>query len=265
MLSNLGLIPELSPGYLFGLCQNPNFYAQEFNGQHYSVPNHLREIIVENVHDTRLYFTNLHELETLSISRNLATVPSHYLEGCEKLDTVTLPPSTISIESYAFSGLINLRRVFFSSRLASIGRYAFYDCQSLNTIDLTNIKEIGVGAFKNCQMLNNINISANIEELPEEIFENCQMLNRINLNTGLTTVRENAFNSCTSLGTIILPDTVTHVEKFAFMNCDKRLEAEIKSPDTASNWHPLWLCLTEPRKPGQPNTAVRLKVNYRGI
>ncbi|MCD8291435.1 MAG: leucine-rich repeat domain-containing protein, partial [Prevotella sp.] len=90
------------------------------------------------------------------VNLNITVIPDYTFHGCIALEQIELPRDLTSIGNYAFAGKdepMALKSISFdnNSQLQSIGKYAFYYCENITSIKITNnITIIGAGAFANC-------------------------------------------------------------------------------------------------------------------
>jgi hypothetical protein len=104
--------------------------------------------------------------------------------------------------------------------VTTIGDYAFYDCESLTSIELpASVTEIGDYAFYACKSLTNVKLPASVTEIGQWAFYSCTSLTSIELPSSLTTIGVCAFSSCTSLTSIELPASLTSIGDSAFAWC----------------------------------------------
>ena len=117
-----------------------------------------------------------------------------------------------SIDKDAFKENANLHSVTFaeSSQVDSIGANAFYWCESLDTITLSNMTYIGGSAFQNCTSLRVVNIPSDVK------------------------LDANAFVAC-SKATIFVPETLNIVEN-SNLFYDAKLVVFSGSPANTSSW-----------------------------
>lgn len=141
--------------------------------------------------------------------------------------------------------------------ITSIGHWAFYQCASLNEINIPNsVISIGEYAFSGCNALKEINIpygvisignyacykstylekisiSDSVTSIGMSAFGYCTSLKEINIPDSVTSIGSSAFESCMSLKTITLPDSVTSIANWTFNGCIA-LE-EINIPDSVTS------------------------------
>ena len=85
----------------------------------------------------------------------------------------------------------------FDGKVTTIGELAFYDCDSLTSVNIPNsVTTIGNDAFLSCTSLTSVTI-------PDSV----------------TTIGEWAFGSCTRPTSVTIPDSVTSIGGWAFYNC----------------------------------------------
>jgi hypothetical protein len=105
--------------------------------------------------------------------------------------------------------------------VTSIGECAFYDCRSLDSIDLPeSLTSIGDNAFSGCDSLSSIDLPRSLTSIGEGAFSGCDSLSSIDLPESLTSTGDNAFSGCDSLSSINLPESLTSIGEGAFSGCD---------------------------------------------
>lgn len=113
------------------------------------------------------------EFENTSITM----IGNYMFSGCEKLKTVIIPNSLkiIGEGAFSYSGLTEID-IPKDCQLVTINSKAFYDCQDLQSIDITkNVTTIGSQAFYQCYELKTITIySSKLNDFPirHQIFYN---------------------------------------------------------------------------------------------
>ena len=129
----------------------------------------------------------------------------------------TLPSSSLP------AGLRSVRTVS-NARLASIEPQAFSGCQSLTSLDLSQVTgalTIKAGAFEGCSSLASVDLPSSLASLGERAFAHCSSMQvvRGNLNR-LASVGSAAFAHCTALTTISLASSqVGELAQDVFAQC----------------------------------------------
>ena len=150
-----------------------------------------------------------------STGYTLVSIGSSSFSGYEKLTSVVIPESVISIGLFAFEGCTSL-----PSGITGIGHSAFALCRSLTSITLpSGITEIGESAFSGCTSLTSITLPSGITKISWKAFKGCTSLASITLPSGITKISWQAFEGCTSLASITLPSDITTIESGAFIGC----------------------------------------------
>lgn len=84
------------------------------------------------------------------------------------VETISLRENYKSIKTLQFSSLNHLKSIR-SDYIQIIDDYAFFDCNSLEEVDMINATYIGFGAFSNCESLNKLRISTPVDNLNKVI------------------------------------------------------------------------------------------------
>ena len=139
-----------------------------------------------------------------------------------------------SIAADAFKSCTSVTAVTIPSSVKYIGDFAFYDCDKLAKVTMTDsVIEIGVGAFRGCDALNNVVLPASITTIADQLFWECSSLANITFGNAVTVIGEGAFYNCDALAAITVPSTVTEVKAVAFYGCDALVDITVPASVTA--------------------------------
>lgn len=125
-----------------------------------------------------------------------------------KSGSYTVPDTVLSFMSGAFEGC-SLNEIHMSEecKLQTLGYRTFYDCDSLEEIDIPNgIFSIDNYAFAYCDNLQKVNISDNsqLSGIYKGAFYKDEKLTALNMPDGVQEIGEYAFYGCTSMNDIQL-------------------------------------------------------------
>lgn len=104
--------------------------------------------------------------------------------GCQLLESITLPDYLYLIGNHSFGGCSNLRELILPDSLEIIADSALSGCHSITELTLpSNIKSIGSYAFNGCSALEEINIKSFLPPYIHDktIFNDCSSLKSINV------------------------------------------------------------------------------------
>ena len=181
-------------------------------------------------------FYHCRNLKSVVLSENMTSLPMGtnktnngwvdygFFEGCELLESITIPNS-----------------------VTSIGNRAFAECTALTSITIPNsVTEVGGGVFYGCSSLKSVVLSENMTSLPignkkeswgesyyYGFFERCSSLTSIEIPNSVTEIGSSAFNNCTSLTSITIPNSVTEVGGGVFYGCES-LQSVVLSENMTS-------------------------------
>ena len=172
---------------------------------------------------------------------------SSIFNGCSSLYDLKMPSNCQIIEDNAFANCSSLPYCNMA-RVRTIGKLAFYNCSSLNSINISwgvtaiadftfcgctsltyislpnTLKTIGDRAFIQCTGLTEIDLPEDVESIAYGVFGLCSGLKKVTLPAKLNSIGDNAFDGCTSLTNLTVKmKTPTTVNENTFNNvpCDK--------------------------------------------
>ena len=192
-------------------------------------------------------FTNCRALLTMELPATVETLGFAMLEGCGKLESLTLPFAgghrvgyTPSEESegtaettylgYLFgSSDYTLTKGFLPASLISVtllegcgdvAPNAFFECSPLREVHLPDgVSAIGRRAFYGCEGMIDMTLPDTVTSLGDDAFGGCLRLTSFHGGQGLKTLGVQAFMNCLSLKTVTLPTGVTSLPNSCFAGC----------------------------------------------
>jgi len=180
------------------------------------------------------------DIETTDIPENF-TLGSEMFAGCQKLHSVNLLGSHITIPERCFCNCINLTEIDIT-KTAFIKNEAFCGCQNLSVstipadtlvsasafeetgvtdVVIEDISKIDNRVFADCKSLKKltINVADGPTSVPSALVKGCENLQTV-MFTGrtqnLTVIEAAAFKETKNLNTVSLPDTIKTISKEAF-------------------------------------------------
>ena len=182
-------------------------------------------------------------IEYVNIYGNITRIGAHAFEGCSNLQEIISYDAyedvyyrTVSVGNAACAGCKNLQNFTFDC--ISIGERAFYHCQSLNVIYVSNsLTTIGSSAFFGCENLSYFTIPNGVTIIESSTFQGCKALKQIIIPENITTIGNYAFKGCNSLKNIDIPNGVINIGEEAFSDCKNLVAIKVKenNPNYVSN------------------------------
>ena len=180
---------------------------------------------------------------SIVLPESIISIGDSAFSYCKGLTSISLGNNVLHIGDYAFSNCNELTDILIPDSVTSIGDYAFYNCKGLTSISLGNsVSHIGNYVFYNCDELSGILIPDSVISIGNSVFAGCSNLTAIDVAPGnavYTSIDGILYNkTATSLircpigktGTIKIPDTVTGIEADAFESCAGLISVNI--PDS---------------------------------
>ena len=174
-----------------------------------------------------------------------ANVVGTVLIGWDKpSEVVRIPNGVTDIAENVFKNKDNITRVIIPSSVENIGISAFYDCDSLTSVEflgsgLKNIQEsafescgnlvniilpsslesIGAYAFRYDSKLTTVNIPDSVVSIQSEAYADCLMLRTLTFGSGLTTLKYRTFYNCDALVSVTIPNSIINISETVFYGC----------------------------------------------
>lgn len=217
-------------------------------------------------------FNSMDTLKSLVIdggAPNLNELGERSFSGCSNIEELDLSNSKLtSIPEGAFAYCKNLKTIKLPSTITSIGDEAFYNCQSLTSIeglDKCNLKSIGSAAFSNCKALENLDFSkSTFTNVPSKAFNGCSALVKITLPNTLTTIGGYAFYACYGIPQLDLSNTaLTTLENYALYQMRETTKFSLPDSISSIGTHAFSVSTSNGAVPTVLPASLKDKVNYK--
>ena len=172
----------------------------------------------------------------------LDSVPQYALDGCEKLQSLTLPEGLSSVKQYAFQLCLNLESVSLPASFNSFEEFSFDAGERFSTINVADgnlvyssvdgilfskdkktlvkspsgksgaytvpdgVLSIGQGAFEYCQNLTSVVLPDSLQEICKNAF-GWTAIESMTIPASVVTIFDHIFNGNTSLNSLTFNDT----------------------------------------------------------
>ncbi len=145
-----------------------------------------------------------------------------YCNG-EPVTTINLSSDVKEIKAYAFYDCDNLLTVNLSNatQLKTIGDKAFYDCDNLQSVTFAKngqLARIGAYAFRYCFKVKSIELPSSVITIDEFAFLMCG-LTSLEIPNGVKYINRYAFSSCSDLRNVVIPSSILAIGEGAFEEC----------------------------------------------
>ena len=146
---------------------------------------------------------------------NFAPTASVFM-GCRRLTgNINIIADEIPHDAFAFTGITSLFCKA-NKTTRTTGGGAFYGCEELTRVELTDIKEIGSFTFNSCTALSLAIIGDTVTKIDSSAFLNCTTLARLVVKAATPpTLASNALKGCGNLTAIYVPDEAVEAYKAA--------------------------------------------------
>ena len=187
---------------------------------------------------------NVIELNKLIAKSSYRDLPLK-LNGCQKLETLVIPPNK-RIEEYfkdwEYDNSYKIDYVY-NKNFSNEIKYSSYYPNSLKTLRV-------MGNEENSSVISGIISRCNIEYLYVEgvtsigewAFSDCKGLTSVMIGNGVISIGKYAFYGCSRLTSITISDSVTSIGDYAFMECSGLTSIMIPNGVTSIGDYAFWYC-----------------------
>ncbi len=159
-------------------------------------------------------------------------IPSYAFKNCSFIESINIHEEVTSIGKEAFYNCESLASINSTTEgmfniptgVSEIGNHTFYGCLLMEKLTCGNVRSIGESAFEGLVMLKDVNIPGGLISIEKKAFANCVSIETVNFGSSLERIGEYAFDGCISINkinssnanTAVIPDSVTSIGNGAF-------------------------------------------------
>ena len=167
-------------------------------------------------------FKENNKITSVVLPDSLITIGDNTFLNCSSLVSVELNDGLKDIGNYAFCNCTSLSSISIPSSVVKIGYYAFYNSSisSLTFEEGCSVETIGVCSFSECDSLASVIIPSSVVSIGNSAFSGCSSLTSLVFEEGgsLELISDSAFSYCNISNEVHIPDNVSVIEEYAFTN-----------------------------------------------
>ena len=192
-------------------------------------------------------FFNCNKLTSISMPPSLKHIGEKAFYGCNSLLSLDLPSSITTIDKNAFEKCLSIESLTLSSSLAEIPEETFKDCYAISSVTIpSSVVKIGKSAFYSCSAMTSLTISSSVIEIGDWAFYGCDHLTTATIPSSVKEIGECAFWNCTSLESVNISSSVTDIKRGTFYGCHSLTSIVIPSSVTSISEKAFEQCMLLP-------------------
>lgn len=174
------------------------------------------------------------DIKKVVIEEGVTTIGKDSFNGCNAMESVSLPVSLTQIGESAFLYCTSLADVTIPDGVTVIESSTFDGCNALSEIIIPDsVTAINTEAFRMCTGLKSIRLPEKLSEISLNCFGGCTELTEITIPQSVTRIGQNAFRNCRSLNTVTIPENVKKIEREAFIYCSGLTDVTVLNDNCA--------------------------------
>ena len=144
------------------------------------------------------------------------------------IETVQLPNQLECVGPYSFLMCRKLKSIALPDACQFVDTCAFQQCVSMTSIDLNQIKKLGVQAFWGDSALTSFTFPETLDSIPSHQLVNCVSLTKVEFNNNhLKTLAGSIFMYCTALTEVKFPETIDDMGTAVCWSCSMLSNVEL--------------------------------------
>ena len=199
--------------------ERQHYWSQAWNrSQGTPYTSEVQELPLQIIRDHKLILCS--GIRHVTVPEGVTTIGAHAFYHNAMVESIALPDSLETVETYAFASCDNLHQIRIPAGVKQLGARAFFHSHALESVTLSEgLQEIGEGAFLGCHALREITLPHTIKQIGASAFMYCESLEQITLPTAIRRIEKQTFFLCKKLSRITMPAMLDSIGKEAFHRC----------------------------------------------
>jgi len=195
-------------------------------------------------YNTPFYSNRAH---TFTFGNEVEHIPAYLCYGMSNLTSIEIPNSVTSIGYDAFYGCNSLAKVNITDIVAwcniafsNYGNPLYYakhlyvnDVEVTDLVIPNSVTSIRSQAFDGCSSLTSVTIPNSVTSIGSCAFRSCSGLTSVTIPNSVTSIGYDAFSGCSGLTSVTIPNSVTSIGSSAFYNCSSLTSVTIPNSVTS--------------------------------
>ena len=184
-------------------------------------------------------------LDMVAYSFDKSNEFDEYGEGVESY-AIDIKPGTKCITDYIFEGCDYLDTVTIPESVENLGNYSFLNCDALKTINWNVVSLLeahdNYNGGRYFSYLFEVfpkyfNFGNHVESIPDRLLSGCKLVKEVILPESLREIRQRAFEECMALTSLAIPDGVEILGELAVAYCENLEKLTIGEGLKEFNYH----------------------------
>lgn len=148
----------------------------------------------------------------LDVPAGVRGLPEQCFYDCQRLHSINLPQSLLSVGNFALSGCGNLIQVHLQDGVTELGEGIFMTCTSLTDAHLPDgPTKLRGKTFNGCLKLRHVRLPDSLLSMGDLEFNGCESLEGVHLPNSIRTIGSDAFMGCIRMKDLIIPSQLTQI------------------------------------------------------
>lgn len=133
------------------------------------------------------------------IENGVTTIGEHAFNGCNKIETISIPDTVTNIKTAAFFECTGLTSIEIPESVTEMGHSVFYGCTNLKEANIPDgVDTIYSGSFRSCENLSSMTFSENVKKVDFAVLCDCTNLNSVTFLNSECKIADAEYTICNS-------------------------------------------------------------------